>query len=76
MYITILNSFCLWEDRRGLVMFLHSVSTFAMVRDLDNHGADETLKVVELLRFDNGRVAELTPFYFDAAQVHRCARKA
>lgn len=43
---------------------------------VDNHGADETLKVVELLRFDNGRVAELTPFYFDAAQVHRCARKA
>ena len=43
---------------------------------VDNHGADETLKVVELLRFENGRVAELTPFYFDAAQVHRCARKA
>lgn len=43
---------------------------------VDNQGADETLKVVELLRFENGRVAELTPFYFDAAQVHRCARKA
>ena len=43
---------------------------------VDNHGMDETLKVVELLRFENGRVAELTPFYFDAAQVHRCARKA
>jgi acetyl esterase len=43
---------------------------------VDNQGMDETLKVVELLRFENGRVAELTPFYFDAAQVHRCARKA
>jgi len=42
---------------------------------VDNQGMDETLKVVELLRFENGRVAELTPFYFDAAQVHRCARK-
>jgi hypothetical protein len=34
-----------------------------------------SLPVVELLRFRDGRVAELTPYYYDASQVTALAAR-
>ena len=40
---------------------------------VDDAGKPVTVPVVELLRFRDGKVAELIPYYFDAAQVNKLA---
>jgi len=42
---------------------------------VEHGGRDVTLKVVEILRFKNGRVVELTPYYFDSALVNAVSKK-
>jgi len=42
---------------------------------VEHNRQDVVLKVVEILRFEEGRVVELTPYYFDSALVHAIAKK-
>ena len=42
---------------------------------VEHAGKDVALKVVEILRFKNGRVVELTPYYFDSALVNAVSKK-
>jgi len=65
------------KDLRFLPMLTGPDLVCAQLEIVVEHGGkDVILKVVEVLRFENGRVAELTPYYFDSALVNAVSRKA